>query len=76
MNAVSILIVALIAIAFAAAFRYTRKNGSCEACGSGKKGCASCNMAPFEHQQEQEYLKKWQAEHPEAAQKWNEIRKS
>lgn len=74
MNLASIIIVAVIAVAFIAAFRYSRAHGSCSECGAGKGGCASCQMAPFEKQQEEEYLKKWQKEHPEAVRRWNETK--
>ncbi|MEE3420347.1 MAG: hypothetical protein VZR02_04500 [Lachnospiraceae bacterium] len=84
MNLVSILIVAVIAVAFVAAFIYTRKNGSCSECGSAKGGCTSCgsgscshcSMGPLERQQEEEYRRRWQETHPEAVSRYNKIRKA
>lgn len=67
----TIIIAVLIVAAVIGAFKYTRKHGTCEACGvnTGKGECGNCAMHPYEVEQEREYMKAWEKKFPDQVKK-------
>ena len=56
MNLISYLILAVLIVCFVLAVRYTRKHGSCEACGGNCGGCSS--SAGCQMQQQESHVNK------------------
>ena len=51
MNLISYLILAVLIVCFVLAVRYTRKHGSCEACGGNCAGCSSAAGCQMQQQE-------------------------
>lgn len=72
----TVLISALIVVAAIGALKYTRKHGTCEACGINPgngscngQDCGGCALHPMELEQEREYMKEWEKKFPDQVKK-------